>query len=444
MKKILFIMLLSFLFAIINAKDNKQIIEKGDYEYLCRLTEAVLDSSTIKPEQFVSEEFGRNRTGGTLIRPGGRDCYPAFWIRDYAMSLGSGMIDLEAQQHMLLLSAKTQCNQTWITEEGGMIPVGAIADHIRIDNSLPIYYPGTYDYRLQGNPIWGRFPPYCDQFFFIHMAYYYIEITSDISFLERDIDGFSLFERLELAFRVPPTRLNSEIVYVTDDFRGVDFGFRDAIQITGDLCMASILKYKAAEELSTLSKLLNQNSKAELYQNIALSIKKEIPILFQDERGMLKASTGSSKQADVWSTALAVYFHILEGDALVKASKTLSKAYHEGTLAYQGNVRHILTTDDYNEQTAWERTSVTKNQYQNGAYWGTATGWVCYAIAQVDELGAKSLAKEYIEGLKCLDARYGKGGAPYECVHPSGYVQNPLYLTTVTCPLEVFGKMVSY
>ncbi len=418
--------------------DSVQIIEKQDYEYLRGLSKAVLDSSTVIPLQFISHEFGYNKTGGTIVCPGGKNCYPAFWIRDYAMSLNSGLIDTLDQKHMLLLTAKTQCNKTWITKEGGMIPLGSIADHILLDSSLPIYYPGTYDFNNQGNSMWGKFPPYCDQYFFIHMAYYYLLCTDNIAFMQCEIEGFSLYERLELSFRVPPTRFGSEIVYTTENYRGVDFGFRDAIQITGDLCMASILKYKAAEEMAEISRKLNFKAKEEFYKKVALALKEEIPLLFQDDRGMLKASTGDSSQADVWSTALAVYFHVLEKGNLLKAANALLTAYRLGTLSYQGNIRHILTTDDYNEQTAWEKTNIVKNTYQNGAYWGTATGWVCYAIAQVDKMAAKSLAKEYICGLKSSDMRSGKGGAPYECIHPSGYVQNPLYLTTVTCPLEVF------
>ena len=139
------------------------------------MTRDVMESARIYPLQKLPDPFGINNTGGTLIRPGGRDTYPAFWIRDYAMSLETGFVSLEEQRHMVLLTATTQCDQTWITKEGtGMIPVGAIADHILVENSLPIYYPGTYDYELQGSKEYqyGYFPPYCDQFYFIHMVHY--------------------------------------------------------------------------------------------------------------------------------------------------------------------------------------------------------------------------------------------------------------------------------
>ncbi len=422
--------------------DKKQILNSDDFMFLEELTKDVLESSRIYPGQVISPDFGPNNTGGILIRPGGRNAYPSFWIRDYAMSLESGLISLEEQKHMLQLTASTQCDQTWITAGGSIVPLGAIADHIRIDDGLPIYFPGTYSYQDQGTPEWGIFPPYCDQFYFIHMAYYYAKQSSDYKFLLTEIDGFSLIDRLEMAYKVPPTRVDNPVVYTTENLRGVDFGFRDANVITGDLCFPSILKYQASNELAFLFKQLNNQSKSAKYKSLAISLKKAIVDLFYDERGMLKASTGISQQPDVWSTALAVYLGIIKGDKLDKTCQYLSDSYLNGTLAYKGNIRHILTSDDFDSTTAWEVSLAAKNTYQNGAYWGTPTGWVCYAIAKADPLVAQKLAGEYIEELRMNDFRKGEEyGAPYECFHPSGNRQNPVYLTSVACPFAAFKLM---
>ncbi len=242
-----------------------------------------------------------------------------------------------------------------------------------------------------------------------------------------------------MAYKGPPKQQEGVLVYTTDDFRGVDFGFRDAIFITGNLCFPSLLKYRASEELAELFDMINRKDKADTYRAIALRLKNEIPRVFSDKRGMLLASTGKSKQADVWSTALAVYFGVLEGEKLKKTCQFLSDSYNNGTLAYRGNIRHILTCDDFSDSTAWESSKLGKNTYQNGAYWGTPTGWVCYAIAKVNNNIARKLASEYIEDLRMNDYRKGEEfGAPVECFHPSGYTQNPVYLTTVTCPYAVF------
>lgn len=442
MKKIKVLILLNFVFSLGLVGQNKNqsmiLLDNSDMEFLKEMTKDVLESSRIYPGQKIADGFGGNGTGGVLIRPGGRSCYPAFWIRDYAMSIESGFVTAEEQKHMLLLTASTQCDQTWITNSGSMVPLGAIADHIRIDDGKPIFYPGTYDYNSQGEKTWGMVPPYCDQFFFIDMAYFYAKNTSSSKFLINKINGVRLIDRLEMAYKVPPTRQDGVLVYTTDEFRGVDFGFRDAIKITGDLCYPSLLKYKASVELAELFDILKRKDKAESYRNIAKRLKNEIPQVFSDNRGMLLASTGKSKQADVWSTALAVYLGILENDKLMTTCRFLRDAYSNGTLASRGNIRHVLTCDDYSESTVWESTGVGKNVYQNGAYWGTPTGWVCYAIAKVDVQAAKQLAKEYIDDLRAGDYRKGPDfGAPWECYNSTS-AQNAVYLTSVSCPYSVF------
>lgn len=440
MKNISSLMFFLFLFLVLNAQEfkTKRLLSTEDFNYLKGLTRAVMDSSRIYPGQIISKDFGANATGITLIRPGGRGTYPAYWIRDYAMSIETGFVSMEEQKQMLLLTAATQCDQTWISSSGSMIPVGSIADHIRIDDSKPIFFPGTYNYSSQGGKTWGMTPPYCDQYYFIHMAYQYIAGSKASHFLLKEINGMRLIDRLEIAYKVAPTKLEGVLVNTTDDFRGIDFGFRDVINITGELCFPSLLKYKASLELSELFNLLQRNDKSKFYQNIAVKLKQQIPAVFSDARGMLLASTGKGKQADVWSTSLAVYLGIMEGDQQKKSCQFLRDAYLKGSLAKNGNIRHILTTDDYSDSTAWEFSLAKKNSYQNGAYWGTPTGWICYAIAKVDIAAAKKLAKEYIDDLRTGDYRKGaEFGAPWECYN-SDKPQNAVYLATVGCPFIVF------
>ncbi len=431
-------------FVIITVKGQQtgktNLLSKGDLDYLKDLTQAVVDSSRILPGQKISKNFGPNNTGGNLIRPGGRDCYPSFWIRDYAMSLECGFISINEQKQMLILTAATQCDQTYITKAGSMVPMGAIADHIRIDDSKPIYFPGTYSYSGQGGKTFGMFPPYCDQYYFVHMADYYVKTSNSAEILNKEINGIKLIDRLEMAYKVSPTQQDGVLIYTTDEFRGIDFGFRDVINMTGDLCFPSLLKYRASLELAELFGMINKSDIKLKYIEIGNRLKKEIPIVFLDKHGMLLSSTGKSNQPDVWSTAMAVNLGILDGDQLDKTCRFLADAYKQGTLAKKGNIRHILTSDDFSESTAWEKSLALKNTYQNGAYWGTATGWVCQAIGKVDVLAAKQLAKEYIDDLREGDYRKGpKFGAPWECYNSNG-TQNAVYMATVTCPYIVFKK----
>lgn len=419
------------------------VLSEADMGFLEKMTTDVLEQSRIYPQQYISSTYGANETGGTLIRPGGKDAYPSFWIRDYAMSLETGMVAMEEQLHMLTLTASTQSDKTWITQGGGLVPFGAIADHIRIDTGEPIYFPGTYSFADQGTPEWGTRPPYCDQYFFIHMAHYYINRSGNVDFLNQMIKDISLIERLIVAFQVPPSLSKSDLVFANERVRGVDFGFRDAITITGELSFASILKYRAAIQLAELLQLLDRREQADYYLQISVSLKKAIPETFRHPSGLLLASTGKSSQPDVWGTALAIYFGVLDGKDLKKASQALVEGYVTGQLSYRGNIRHVMTIHDFDATTAWEVSMASKNRYQNGAYWGTPTGWVCYAMFQTDPDRATQLAREYIAELRDNDFRKGGGfGAPYECFNRDGYTQNPIYLTSVSVPLIAFKRLL--
>ena len=425
------------------------VLSGDDMRFLEEITAAVVQESRVAPGAKIGD-IGPNVTGGTLIRPGGHACYPAFWIRDYAMSLEAGCVTPEEQKHMLLLTATHQQDEELELRSGSVVTRGSIADHISFSNK-PIFYPGILDdYENQGGPQWGKLPCLDDAFFFIHMAACYVCDTSndgqDVrAVLAAEVRGKSLLQRLEEAYAMPPSRPDTGLVYADEDNRGVTFGFVDVITHTGDLLFCSVLKYRAARELADLLTQCDNKSKAEAYRAGAEKLKAAIKNTFATERGFLRASTGKSAQPDVWGTAFAVYVGAVDGDTERKACAALAKACRAGLIAWRGNIRHVPTDADYSDSTAWELSKSAKNRYQNGAYWGTPTGWVCYAAAKVDREMAAQLAKDYIDELRDGDFRKGpEFGSPWECMHPDGnHRQNPVYMTSVTCPLAAFRRMAN-
>lgn len=437
--QILFFTILFMPFALVQGQ-HKNILDANDLTFLEQMVKDVMEASRIYPGQKISKDFGPNQTEGILIRPGGRTSYPAFWIRDYAMSIETGFVSEKEQKHMLDLTASTQSDRLIRTQWGTSIPKGSIADHIRIDDGKPIYFPGTYSFENQGEEKWGMQPPFCDQFFFIQMAYFYVKSFSQTTQLTKEIRGVKLIDRLELAYQMPPSNSQSHLVEVNDSNRGVDFGFRDAIYITGKLCYASLLKYQAAKQMAYLYGAMGNKSKALRYQQEANLLKISIIRTFSDARGMLHASTGTSAQADVWATSLAIHLGILSGQLRLKAAQYLRDAYLRGELSQKGNIRHVIKSDDFSTSTAWEKSVVPINTYQNGAYWGTPVAWVCQAIAYVDFQSAQKLAKEYMQELRQGDFRKGESfGSPWECFNDK-LTQNPVYLTSVAVPFIIFKK----
>ncbi len=415
------------------------VLSKEDMAFLEGLASAVLDASRV-PEGEKVGGIGPNVTGNTLIRPGGRDCYPAFWIRDYAMSLESGLVTPEEQRHALLLTARLQQPKDWSLPSGSFVPKWAIADHVSFGGK-PIFYPGTLeDFEGQGGKEWGYLPSLDDHYFFIHMAAFLVETTGDSALLRESVEGVPLLERLGRAYDVPPSRPDTGLVYATDENRGVTFGFVDVVTHTGDLLFCSLLKCRAALELAQLHAALGDTADAARWAEKASALKEALNGAFAMDDGWLRASTGVSGQPDVWGTAFAVYIGALHPDAEAAACRALADAFRNGTIAWQGNIRHVPTDRDFSSETAWESALAKKNTYQNGAYWGTPTGWVCYAIHKTDPDAARQLAREYVAELREGDFRKGpEFGSPWECMHPDGrHRQNPVYLTSVTCPLATF------
>ena len=325
------------------------------------------------------------------------------------------------------------------------MPRSSIPDHITFDGK-PIYFPGTVDdYENQGGIWWPR-PPIDDHYYFAGMAWHLAVDGRRCDVITERVGDLTVLERLDLAFSVPRAHPDAELVWCGDDDRAVSFGFVDTIIHTDDLLFGSLLRCQAARQMAQLHELAGDPLRAKEYAHIAASISTHLARTFAHPSGLLQASTGKSAQPDVWGSAYAVYSAALPPAEALAVCRALLDVYRRGTIAYRGNIRHVPTDADYDASTAWELTigSRTKeNRYQNGAYWGTATGWVAYALAQVDAAAALELASEYIAELQMGDYRQGEEfGSPFECFHPDGgYTQNPVYMASVTCPLEAFGRL---
>jgi len=74
-----------------HTNQNQSKLPAEDIVFLKKITADVIEASRVGPGQDVAS-YGPNMTGDTIIRPGGRNCYPAFWVRDYAMSLETGFM----------------------------------------------------------------------------------------------------------------------------------------------------------------------------------------------------------------------------------------------------------------------------------------------------------------------------------------------------------------
>lgn len=390
-----------------------------------------------------------NTTGKTLVRPGGRQAYPAYWVRDFAMSMDAGFMTAEEVQHALAMTARTQNGdqERRLRNGAAIVPAWAIVDHMNFDGGK-VYFPGTYSAgEDQGGEPFGVLPPAGDHYYFGEIAHYIWKKTGSADFLKQG-DGVSMIDRLHRAFAAVDVDEKTGIVSTTPARRAVGFGFYDSVYIVGDLLFPSLLRYRVAGLMAEICGVMDDKARGVEYVAIAARIRENLPRVFVDPAadGWLIASTETGRQPDVWGTIYALYLNVLPDDVAKGARETLVKAIGKGTVTHKGGVRHIPTDHDHSPETAWQQTcGVPRGQYQNGAYWHTATGWLIGALAESHPEVAGRIFDEFIAALREDDFRIGpEHGAPWECfAKGTGYRQNPIYMASVAVPYAILRDMAA-
>ena len=412
--------------------ETEPLISNGDLSFLRSLARDTVRSAT-KPDSAGSFGF-------EIVTPGG--AYPSLWIRDFSMAAGCGLIPVKTLQAHLFAIAKAQngSNARYLGERAE-IPAFAVPDHINFQGGA-VFFPGTYSSGDdQGGEPFGKLPPVDDHYEFIHIAHCLWRRQKSTDFLSAQVGDDSLYERLVAALSCPEVDVESGLVVTGSERRAVGFGFCDGVTLTGKLLYASLLRYRALGELADLSRAYGHTDRLEEWARERKKIRASIAPTFESS-GWLKASTGVGQQPDVWGTIAAVALDAVEKKDVF--AKTLAKAVGAGTITFEGGVRHVPTDHDFSPTSAWEKTAGEElNRYQNGAYWHVPSGHLAKVAWTVDKALARSLVRDMVAHFKAGDFRKGGDhGAPWECFHPSGnYRQNPVYMASVTFPLEALSKL---
>jgi hypothetical protein len=148
------------------APSSAAVLPAADLEFLHDLTRDVVEESRVPPGKRVADS-PTNTCGFTLIMPGGKGGYPAFWVRDFSMSLESGFITPREMLDHLRLMAKCQNGPEARRLQHGLVaPPFAVPDHINFDGGA-VFYPGTYSSGDdQGTGRYGILPPVDNQYEF--------------------------------------------------------------------------------------------------------------------------------------------------------------------------------------------------------------------------------------------------------------------------------------
>jgi hypothetical protein len=418
----------------------------AELAFLRNLTRDVIAAASVKPGEGRGGYRGLpNTCGFTLITPG-RGTYPALWVRDFAMALESGLSAADdALAHLRLIARCQNGSKTRKLTGGAIIPPYAIPDHINYDGSA-VFYPGTYSPgEDQGGGDYGVLPPVDDHYEFVHIAWHIWRLTGKTDFLREKLGDLTLVERLVAAFNAPEIEADTGLVATSAERRAVGFGFCDGIVHTGELLFASLLRFRAAGELAEMQAVLGNAGAAADYHALRKQIAANLSVFHDHQKasGWLLAATQTSRQPDVWGTLFALHVGVLQGAQEANAQKAVVAAVRNGTICFEGGVRHVPTDRDHSPQSAWEQTvGEAVNTYQNGAYWHTPTGWLLAALARADQTLARRIFDDYLAHLKREDYRRGAGhNAPWECFGPGGKGnQNPVYLASVALPYGILRR----
>ena len=76
----------------------------------------------------------------------------------------------------------------------------------------------------------------------------------------------------------------------------------------------------------------------------------------------------------------------------------------------------------------WEQSLCPREEYQNGGFWGTPSGWYITALRRADADAADRMLSDYVKHLRANEAQ----GAPWEWVNPRIMRRaNPHYASSV-------------
>lgn len=399
--------------------------------YLEKTCRKILDAIT----QEVETEFGGVKKIEPVLLPA-YDKYPSIWVRDVAMNMECEFIDSDLiKKHILYFAKYGQNGDTDLQlKNKQVVPAWAVTDHLNF-NGKPVYFPGTYsDTDDQGAGEYGFYPSMDDNYYFVHMVYEYIKQTGDYSILDEVCSGIRLIERLEKAWSGYNIDDETDLCYSRMPFYTVDWGFTDTIIKSGLVLFSSLLRYKAATELFEMFSNQGKTEKAEFYIEHAKKVKNSIIETFWDGSGWLYSATRLCHQYDVWGTLYAIYIGILPSELEKAAVNAVAKAYCDGHISVHGYVRMIRTIDDDKFGQSWEapQTYSTKpDNYQNGGYWGSASGWLFYALAKADI----ALAGECIDAFIAHTKKYEDEGSPFEFINrASTYWEGKLGGTCAALP----------
>jgi len=371
---------------------EKAIISRSEYDWLKAASRRQLEGC---------QQIAHN--GTHLYTPDGIGSYSALWTRDFCYMVENAFD--------LIPPENTKAAILYLL--AGQRADGCIPDRVQADG-LAVYSAGPV-----GHPLGD--PPTDNSQFMVKLVAEYVTQTGELDFFKQTS------EQLVAAMNFTPRSANG-LVYIDPQNPHSPYGFTDTIQKTGELLFSSLLYWEACTHLELLFEKTGQSDLKLEFASRRNLIEHNLNHLWNPAAGMFLAASVDCRQIDIWGNAYAVYLDFPLGDKKDKIVAFLEKEFEK--YVYQGQIRHLTQPE------TWEKTliPVALETYQNGAYWGTASGWVAFALSEKYPDRARQIFTELLQSFQTAGI--------FECINRD-YQKIQHYVVSVTNPLGTAEKILT-
>lgn len=327
------------------------------------------------------------------------DTYPALYLRDFTYMAESApeFIPLEHVRAVIALLI------------AHLSPDGLCPE--RISNDGEVIYTCHGGKPVTDSPL-----------FLIKLCAAYVRHGGDQAFVAE------VFPQLERTMNTVPVEANTGLVWINPAHPHTAYGFTDTIAITGRHLFCSLLRLEAAEKLAHLATQFGCDASSWLAT--AKQIRANLHLLWSSEHELFFAGSHDCRQADVWGSAYACVIGAV--DDVQRATIAHSLMDKRERFLHRGQIRHLLLPE------FWQRLIIddewtAPGNFQNGPYWGTATGWMAEVFEHAQPGSGIAL-------LHALVADFAAHGI-WECVGADGYNRVANNLSSACLPFATWKKL---
>ncbi len=329
--------------------------------------------------------------------------YDAFWLRDYEYTL-EGAIDAYTDEELV------DACRLFIRS---MRDDGAGVDCVRFSGA-PIYKPG-YD-------TMGEHPVADGSQFTVGVTFHTWKRTGDDALVGEMLDP--LLRTMATVPRGPADGL----VFIDPerDWDRCPYGFTDTVRKTGAGLFCSLLYVRACRQLAAMLEAAGRAAEAHGWEEESERVAASVREVFWDPGiGLFRAATVRCREPDIWGSGFAVFLGVADDRQSVAVAESFRAQYDQ--IVQAGQIRH-LPGGVY-----WELAG-PRDEYQNGGYWATPTGWFVFALDLVDPALADRTIADMVDHFR----RYGA------CEWIRGEQRRlPDYLASAALPLDGIRAMLS-